>query len=335
MSSASFCRAALSRLATTLALALCAGTAAAQAVPDRLVFFGTSLTDSGNAFTWLSSPAGAGCGVPLNTPPYAFLDDLLVPDGVYAAGGHHVSNGATWAEVLARSMALGVAARPAFANPGTQTRNYAVGGARAVAGYPCRFNLPDQVAAYLGDSPRPTPATWFALEVGANDVRDALVAGLQQGPGAAQAVLTNALTSLTQQLATLHAYGARRMVLLNLPDIGATPAVRAFGPEAQYAAGLLVGAYNQGLAGLRLTTWAALMPDADIRIVDAYGTLQSVLAQPAAFGFSNTTDPCLTPGLPPFRCANASQYVFWDGIHPTTAVHAILARQAEMVISAP
>ena len=64
---------------------------------DRMVVFGTSLSDPGNAYAltgWLSRP------------PYDTLDSLLVPDAPYARGGHHFSNGATWVEQYARSIGL-------------------------------------------------------------------------------------------------------------------------------------------------------------------------------------------------------------------------------------
>jgi phospholipase/lecithinase/hemolysin len=34
------------------------------------------------------------------------------------------------------------------------------------------------------------------------------------------------------------------------------------------------------------------------------------------------TDPCLVSGVS--VCADPSQYLFWDSVHPTTAGHAVL-----------
>src|SRR6266403_2992286 len=65
--------------------------ATAQVTFRRIVAFGTSLSDPGNAFA-LTGQA--------NTPPYddpQLLDPVsLVPGAPYVIGGHHFSNGATW-----------------------------------------------------------------------------------------------------------------------------------------------------------------------------------------------------------------------------------------------
>ena len=43
------------------------------------------------------------------------------------------------------------------------------------------------------------------------------------------------------------------------------------------------------------------------------------------FGLTNVTDKCLMPNQTPSRCAQPSDYLFWDGIHPTRIVHRLLA----------
>jgi phospholipase/lecithinase/hemolysin len=321
----------LGRVVAWLAGTLLCASAMAQTPPiDRLVFFGSSLTDSGNSFAWLAERPE--CGVRLNVPPYDQLDDLGIPEGPYAVGGHHVTNGATWAEGLARSLGLAGNARPAFVGAGTRASNYAVGGARAIPAYPCRFNLPEQVSMYLGEFPQTSPNAWVGIEIGSNDVRDALEAASKlQDPAP---YLQNALASLGQNIGLLHAYGARRFFLLNVPDIGKTPAVRSLGPAAVAGGGLFSALYNEGLVQLREQLLLA-MPGIDVRIVDLYATLNAVVADPQAYGFANATDPCVTPLVAPFKCQRPDGYVFWDGIHPTKAMHALVARQALATIQAP
>ena len=297
---------------------------------DRVVAFGASLTDSGNAFIWLSEPANQNCGTPLNVPPYDALDDLLVPDGPYARGGDHFSNGATWVEGLARYLALAGNARPALQNTGMKASNYAVGGARAVANYPCRFNLPAQVGTYLADFPQTSARTLVVIEIGGNDVRDALVAAASgQDPSP---YIQNAIVSLSTNILQLYGHGAKTFLILNVPDIGKTPAVRALGPAAVAGAHFLSNAYNGGLAA---AVQGLVGAGIDVRILDVYATLNAVVADPGQYGFLNVTDACVTPNQPPFTCAQPDTYVFWDGIHPTKALHAIVAQQAIAVISAP
>lgn len=194
------------RLASTTALALACGQALAQyGNVDRVVVFGSSLSDTGNAFVWLSEPANQGCGTRLNVPPYDALDDNLTPEGPYAKGGHHVTNGATWVEDLARHLALAGNTRPALRQGGGKASNYAVFGARAVT-FPCRFSLPEQVDAYHTDFSQISGQTLVALEIGSNDVRDALVAAalLGQDP---KPLLQQALVSLANQVGLLQAMG--------------------------------------------------------------------------------------------------------------------------------
>jgi phospholipase/lecithinase/hemolysin len=324
----------LAALAASLAIASSCGHALAQARgTDRLVIFGSSLSDTGNAFVFLSDPANTNCGARLSVPPYDQLDDLVVPDGPYAKGGHHFSNGAVWAEGLARYLALAGNARPALRSGGKEASNYATGGARAVI-FPCRFNLPEQVAAYVAAFPQTSPQTLVTLEIGGNDVRDALVAAASgQDPAP---YVQNALASLANSIATLYAHGARRFLLLDVPNLGRAPAVRMLDqqvPGAAAAASQLSLAFNAGFAGV--VQYAKGLGGADARVLDLYGLLEEVVASPATYGFTNTTDACVTPNVPPFQCKDPDAYVFWDGVHPTQAMHALIGQRAIAVISAP
>ena len=324
----------LALLAASLVIAVHCGHALAQPpVIDRLVIFGGSLSDTGNAFVWLSDPVFQPCGTRMNVPPYDKLDDLLVPDGPYAKGGHHFTNGATWAEGLARHLSLAGNARPALRNSGREASNYAVGGARAVH-FPCRFNLPDQLGAYLAAFPQTSPQTLVALEIGGNDVRDALVAAASgQDPAP---YVQNALASLANSIAALYAHGARRFLLLNVPDLARAPSVRLLDqqvPGAGALASQLSQSFNAGFTGV--VQYANGLGGADARVLDINALLEEIVASPGTYGFKNATDPCVTPSAPPFQCGQPDTYVFWDGVHPTHAVHAIIAQRAIAVMHAP
>jgi phospholipase/lecithinase/hemolysin len=301
---------------------------------DRIVTFGASLSDTGNSFVWLSRPENQGCGVPQNVPPYDKLDDFLVPEGPYAVGGHHYTNGATWVEGLARYFGLAGNARPAFRNIGGKASNYAVGGARAIANYPCRFNLPEQVGAYLTDlnGSSISPETLIAIEIGGNDIRDALDAAGTGGVPAALARLQSAIESTVENLFVLHSKGARKFLVMTVPDIGTIPAVRAI-PGASAPATALTQAFNAGLTAA-LGDFKSLT-GSDVRVLDAYSKFNEVINNASAFGFVNTENACITPKKAPFKCKKPDTYVFWDVIHPTKAIHDIVAQQAIGVVSAP
>jgi len=44
------------------------------------------------------------------------------------------------------------------------------------------------------------------------------------------------------------------------------------------------------------------------------------------------TRACVTPFVPPFTCGSPDEFLFWDGIHPTKAVHGIIAQEAASVL---
>lgn len=309
---------------------------------DRIVVFGTSLSDSGNVFTLVSDQTSFGIdaecemGTPANVPPYDDLGFFLIPVGSYARGGHHVSNGATWIEQFARGQGLSGYVRPALRNTGTQASNYAVGGARAVPEYPCRFNLEDQLAAYQSEFPETSAETLIVIEIGSNDVRDALEV-LADPPVQSTGIITAALENIGNSIGMLYGQGARKFLLVNVPPIGETPAVKSIDdifpfPGGVYFANHLSAKFNAGLGQIQ-TGLNGSLPEVDIRILDVFTLLNQIIADPESFGIVNTLDPCVTPGEPPFACAKPDTYLFWDGIHPTKAVHGIVAQRAAEVLA--
>jgi phospholipase/lecithinase/hemolysin len=292
--------------------------AGAQAAFDRIVVFGTSLSDPGNAY--------ALTGL-VSKPPYDTLDSLLVPDAPYARGGHHFSNGATWVEQYARSVGLAGSTRPAFAAADGLAANYAVGGARAREDG-INMNLSSQVQAFLADFPEAPADALYVVEMGSNDIRDALLADPAR-------VLEEALAAIATAMFDLYDAGARKFLVLNGADISLTPAVLqldALMPGTALYARLLSYTFNAGLENL-LVYLEATLPDIAIRRLDMYGKLNEYAADPGSFGLTEVTQACVTPNLAPFACHAPDEYLFWDGVHPSRAVHAIFAREAAAVLA--
>jgi phospholipase/lecithinase/hemolysin len=65
-------------------------------------------------------------------------------------------------------------------------------------------------------------------------------------------------------------------------------------------------------------------PDLQIASLDANTLYREAITNPAAFGFTNVISACLSG----HACTNPDQFLFWDGIHPTTAAHGILGKAA-------
>lgn len=296
-------------VAVLASFACMAGPVLAEGQPQDVTVFGDSLSDPGNVF--------ALTGAVSNTP-YA-----VIPSAPYTVGGLHFSNGKTWVEQRPAESVNAQSSGPAYQVSGVFT-NYAVGGARArpASGGLLQGDLTVQVQNYLADfGGAARPGATHVIFIGGNDIRDALQAG---GGPASFAILGAAVNAVATNIQTLYFAGARRFVVVNGPDLGLVPAVRAFGPAAQAGATALSAGYNGGLA-TAITALSAL-PGISITPVDLFGWVQNVVANPGNYGLTNVIDMCITPGVKGnAKCNNPNDYLFWDGIHPTSAGHALLA----------
>jgi phospholipase/lecithinase/hemolysin len=292
---------------------------------DRMVVFGDSLSDPGNAYYLLGTAL---------TPPYETLDALLVPDAPYSIGGHHFSDGPTWIEQLARALELKASARPVFAsssNGHNRNSNYAVGGARA-RNNGGGFDFTDQVNIYLSQtSGIQEMRTLTVIEFGGNDVRDAIAAfAVDPSGGASAMILTEALTAISDNILSLYAHGNRKLLISNIPDLSLTPAIRTLdllSPGSALGAAMISVQFNAGLDGL-IAQLQAQLPDLTITKFDLYQGLQDIVSNPQRYGLGNATDACVMPDIAPYRCQIPDHYFFWDGMHPTKRGHAIFAQFA-------
>ena len=287
----------------------------AQGPEPRIVTFGDSLSDPGNAFAFLGATS-----TPHDYPQYPFL----VPDKPYARGGQHFSNGATWIEQLATWKGMAVNSNPAFRSANRQATNYAVGGARAYD-HANTINLPQQVGQFLQDFGGAAPAdALYFVALGGNDLRDVAESGNL-------ALVQLALDSIRDNIVQLHSAGARKFVVWNAPKIAVTPAIRTLGAAAAAQVDGLTVQYNAYL-GAYLDALQAL-PGIQISRFDVYGKVAAIHGNGAALGLSEVNAPCITPNVPPYTCQNPGDYMFWDGIHPTKAVHALIAHEVSPLLA--
>lgn len=296
---------------------------AAQMSFDRIVVFGTSLSDPGNAYALIGW---------FNTPPYDTLDEFLVPDAPYARGGHHFSNGATWVEQYARSLDLAETTRPALMATDGTASNYAVGGARAREDG-INFNIATQVQFFLVDFPATPSNALYVIEMGSNDIRDALL--VDPTPPGPAALLAEALEAITSAITTLYNAGARQFLILNVADISLTPAVlrmEVIMPGTAAYAQLLSISFNEELSIL-LDSLESSLPKIKISRLDIFAKMNDIADDPAGFGLTETEEACITPNIAPFTRRSPDEYLFWDGVHPTRATHGIIADDVSFVLA--
>lgn len=114
--------------------------------------------------------------------------------------------------------------------------------------------------------------------------------------------------------------GAQTILMGTQPSMGSSPEMRANKREAHFHQ--LTTQFND-----RLSHWVEqLHQQLATRIVlaDIAGLAAAAMAQPQQFGFSNSTDSCLVDGI---VCQDSDKYLFWDGVHFTTAFHRLLAER--------
>lgn len=303
-------------------LALLLGTASIQAtaVPFAgLVVFGDSLSDSGNnALVFdnsITAPNPTRTTLPIPSP--TFVPTLPYPSARY-------SNGPVWIEQVASN--LGLSATPSLAS-GT---NFAFGGARSgPSGSSFPFSLRDQATAYLAGTGGTAPSgNLYVVQGGGNDARDALA--LFGRGGDPSALFASYASDINAVISLIEAAGGDHILLLNVPDIGKTPAALALGPNASGAGSAIASGFNAALAAGLATLPAATR--ADISLLDLFSLQNDVFSLPLAYGFTDVTSSCAFS----VTCiANPTGTFYWDGIHPTSNGHAVIAGAALGLIPLP
>lgn len=286
------------------ATVLLAASAPASAQFTSLTVFGDSLSDSGNNALIVGINGSQ-----------VITGNTYIPTQPYASGTY--SNGATWVTSFAAGIGLPTAAAPSMAGGG----NFAYGGARTtingpVAGFP--FSAATQVAGFLSGAPATLAGSGlYVIAIGGNDVRDtgeAVAANPANGAAIIGAAAAAYATGVGNMVDALQARGAVNIVVWGVPDVGRSPAARAGGPVVAGTASFISNSFNNALQ-------ARLAGESfGVRYFDVAGAIAGAFASPGSFGFSNVTDACgAVLGCDP------ATYLFWDGIHPTTAAQNLVA----------
>src|ERR687886_241969 len=217
------------------------------------------------------------------------------PHPTYYQGRY--SNGRVWVEYLADRLKL----------PSDRVTNFAYGGATTGSSSSSLVpGLLTQVQSFTQAHQRTNPDALYVLWAGANDYL--------QGASSATIPVEN----VTGAIASLAGVGAKKLLVANLPDLGQLPATRTHANSASLTA--LTQAHNQGLRRA-LKVLSQQHSDLKIATLDANALYRDAIASPAKYGLTNVMSACLSGGG---VCGSPDRFLFWDGIHPTTAAHKIL-----------
>jgi thermolabile hemolysin len=258
----------------------------------QLVVFGDSLSDNGNAY-FLT----AGQDPP--NPPY------------YPG---RWSDGPIWVDYFP-SIAGFPAVKPFFADPNSGT-NVAVGGSTSSPAINSSSTSPTslavQIGAFVAEHGGWIPGNdLYLIWIGTDDF---LLAG------ARDAKIT--VAAIGAGIAQLRQAGAKDVVVVTLPDISLTPRLKAQGGTAVQAAKNFVTAVNAGLQSeMPFLAWTL---GVQLELIDVNTRLDQLVSTPGAFQFANSSGYLLDPSTGGGDM-NPNDYVFFDGLHPTTGVHLIIA----------
>jgi len=301
-----------SRVFATAILAFIAASSGARAgTIDAIYAFGDSLSDVGNVFALTG-----------------------IPPAPYVNG--QFSNGPVWVQDLASG--LGLAPLTPSVLGGT---DYAYGsGETGNASFDTANPVTDllgptgQLAQFQATHATADPNALYTIWIGSNDLTD-IPAG--STPAQAAADIGTIVTNIDTSIADLAGLGAKNFLIVTVPDLGKTPAAIAGGPLAAATATGLSGSLDSTLVGgagpIPSLANLAAAEGLNLKVMDTFTLLDSVIANPATYNLSDVTDACFSGAS---VCANPNQYLFWDELHPTAAGHTFVADAAlELVTPEP
>jgi phospholipase/lecithinase/hemolysin len=222
------------------------------------------------------------------------------------------SNGPVWVDYLADQLGVGDAylnmaygAAQTDYHPSTGTEEWGFGW---------------QIDEYINHVGPSGADTLYTVWIGGNDLLN--IAG---DPGVA---ITNAVTNISLGINSLVGAGAQNILVMNMPNLGATPYLNgenlAYGMYDDPLGGaMLAGAFNQAL-DLALTPYRTAV---NLFELDVFSLTNEFIA---AGVFDNAVNMLEYAG------PTSDSYMFWDAIHPTTYAHSLIAQAAyDEVASVP
>nr|XP_010924691.2 GDSL esterase/lipase At5g45670 [Elaeis guineensis] len=143
----------------------------------------------------------------------------------------------------------------------------------------------------------------------------------------------------SQQIRTLYNYGARKVVLMGVGQIGCSPNELAQqssnGETCVNRINSAIQIFNSKL--IALVDEFNTLDGAHFTYINAYGIFEDILRNPSAHGLTVTNRGCCGVGKNngqitclPYQtpCPNRNEYLFWDAFHPTEAANIVIGKRS-------
>ncbi|XP_061338830.1 GDSL esterase/lipase APG-like [Gastrolobium bilobum] len=148
--------------------------------------------------------------------------------------------------------------------------------------------------------------------------------------------LVDAFSSFVKDL---YGLGARKIGVTSLPPLGCLPAARTLFGFHENGCVSRINTDAQGFnkkINSAATNLQKQLPGLKIVVFDIFKPLYDLVQSPSKFGFVEARRGCCGTGTvettsllcnpkSPGTCSNATQYVFWDSVHPSQAANQVLA----------
>lgn len=293
------------------AIILCFSTFVSATTLNNVVVFGDSLSDNGNLYAQLKHAFP-------QSPPY------------YQG---RFTNGPVWVELLVSSYFP--------TNADEHLQDYAYGAAGVVEGDTEGLNtLRSEVDSFLlAHDDKADENNLYAVWIGSNNYLG-LPDNLEQS-------VLDVNDGIKKTLQRLVNKGAKHILVMNLPDLGSTPAAREYDIVAQLRA---FSTQHNAMLADNIEQLKVANPSVQWVFLDVEAELNLMLSNPSQFGFTNVSGSCYesaTEGLSApsvlkiastirkgLRNSACDGFMFFDQVHPSALAHKIMADKTRELLQA-
>ena len=289
-----------------IAFMFCLSTSVLASPVNKMVVFGDSLSDNGNLYEYMKHQ------LPLSPPYYK----------------GRFTNGPVWVELLVDYYYPN--------NPDEHLLDYAFGGAGVMEGDDIEddlFTLHREMDTYfLAHQDKADKNSLYLVWIGSNNYLAV--------PDDPHKAIADVNTGLQHGIQRLIDSGAKHIMVVNVPDLGRTPAAKDF--DAVDELSYLAKQHNIVLEKYYFEV-KQRYPDIQWIYLDIFNALNDMMEKPDDGGFTNITNTCyeevarlrernsllkmVSTVNPKGRADACDGFLFFDPVHPSAQAHRVMAER--------